>query len=558
MDFNNFQLIDYWIQNEHKESAKPLLLDILERDPHNIAAIQRLALVCPKEAPQLLSKIIGMPNCPPPIKMVVADLYLEQGDPHSAIYHYHSLISSSEPFFEVLHNLGLAYVQINLFKEAVEQFERAAEYLPNSFELHVNWGAALKNLGRYHESLEHLSKAGKIEPEDPRVWLNKGVTFDALNDSLEAIKSYDLALKIDPGYLEAYCNKANSLLVMGNYAEALAAYKSALTIKPKDPDTLYNLSFLQLLQGNYDEGWKNYETRWFRENAPIRPFDHIQPLVNLDSIQGKNILVWSEQGLGDSIQFSRFIPHLASMGAQVSLVTQPQLIEILSTVEGIQEVFSQYEKVIGTFDAQVPLMSLPFLFHNAKQQFPSEFPYIRSNRFKANIWQKKLQDMKGLKVGLVWSGGFRPEQPELWTVNARRNIPFSKMARLKDIPGIQFVSLQKGDPAETELQLERPLIWPNDNLSIYASDLKNFEDTAALIENLDLVISVDTSTAHLAGALGKPLWILNRYDSCWRWLKKQEKTHWYPSAKIFNQSSPGNWDEVIARVEEELRLLSGY
>jgi tetratricopeptide (TPR) repeat protein len=556
MDSHNLQLIDYWIQNEHKESAKPLLIEILERDPHNIEAIQRFALVWPQEAHQLLSKIVGGPNCPPIIQMILGDLYLEQGNPRSAIQHYNSFISSSKPSFEVLHNLGLAYAQLFLFKEAVSQFEKAEKFNPDSFELHINWGAALKNLGLYDESLNHLLKAEALNPSDSRVWLNKGVTLEAINQQEQAIESYDFALKINPKYLEAFCNKANALMAIGHHEEAFLAFQNALSINRNDPDTLYNLSFLQLHHGNYEEGWKNYENRWFRENAPIRPFDHIQPLANLDNIHGKHILVWSEQGLGDSIQFCRFIPDLAKKGAAISFLTQPELIEILSTVEGIREIISQNEEVSGSFDAQIPLMSLPLLFQNTKEQFPSTFPYIRCNTSKSDNWQKRLQDIQKLKVGLVWSGGFRPDQPELWAVNARRNIPFSVIARLKDIQGIQFISLQKGLPAEAELARERPIIWPNNNLSVFTSDLNSFEDTAALIENLDLVISVDTSIAHLAGALGKPIWILNRYDSCWRWLKQEQKTHWYPNAKIFNQPSPGNWDDVIKEVYAELMKIA--
>lgn len=553
---DNIQLIDYWLQSKHKESAKPLLLEILQNNPHDIPAAQRLALFWPKEALKILLEVVGTSNCPPAIKMIVGDLYLEQGNPQDAIGYYLSLLSSSQPFFELLHNLGLAYAKIYRFKDAVSQFEKAAHFQPNSFELHVNWGAALKNLGRHHESLEHLIKAEKLDPLDARIWLNKGVTLEALNQLEQAIECYEIALKLDPNYLEAYCNKANALMAMGNYDDAFSNFQKALSINRDDPDTLYNLSFLQLGLGNYEEGWKNYENRWRRENAPPKPFEQIEPLVNLDAIQGKNILVWSEQGLGDSIQFCRFIPHLAKMGASVSLATHSELMEIMSTVEGIKELLPQENNVVGVFDAQIPLLSLPLLFQNAKIPFPNNFPYVKSNPNKVSWWEQRLKFENQIKVGLVWSGGFRSDQPELWAVNARRNIAFSVIARLRDIPGIQFISLQKGEPAETELITTRPMIWPNDNLSLFSSDLNSFEDTAALIQNLDLVISVDTSTAHLAGALGKPVWILNRYDSCWRWLRQEQKSHWYPRLQLFNQPNPGNWDAVIRDVHAKLQKIA--
>jgi hypothetical protein len=205
------------------------------------------------------------------------------------------------------------------------------------------------------------------------------------------------------------------------------------------------------------------------------------------------------------------------------------------------------------------MLSLPFLFSQALIPTPSSTSYLSANPNKTLEWHGRLKNLEDLKVGLVWNGGFRAKQPELWAINARRNIPLASIAKLKDVAGIQFFSLQKGEPAETELLEQRTNVWPNDNLSIFTPELNSFEDTAALIENLDLVITVDTSTAHLVGALGKPVWILNRYDACWRWLINQETSHWYPSARLFNQPTPGNWDAVMGMVALALqRLVSSH
>jgi len=556
--YEQIQIAEHWLKCGDLAQAQSLLESIVRESPKSVPATKLLASILAYEgklqqATDLLLKIVRHPECSASIKIALGDLYLEQGNFEHAAYHYTSALEMVEPFFEVLHNLGLAYAKLFLFKESVEQFKKAGLINPGSFELQINFGAALKNLGQYSESLEHLLEAEKIRPHDPRVWLNKGVTLEALDRQSEALACYQTAIDLDPGYLEAHCNKANSFMVTGKYEEALKAFYQALTLKPDDPDTLYNLSFLQLSQGNYADGWQNYEYRWRRENAPKKPFNHIAALINLDDLTNKNILVWSEQGLGDSLQFCRYIPELVEMGAAITVATQPQLIEVLKTLKGIKRVISISERSPAEFDYQVSMLSLPFLFEQALISTPSTVPYLFANPNKTQAWHKQLKNLMGIKVGLVWNGGFRVNQPELWAINARRNISLATIAKLKDIAGIQFFSLQKGEPAESELFQEKITIWPNDNLSIFTPALETFEDTAALIENLDLVITVDTSTAHLAGALGKPVWILNRYDACWRWLINQETSHWYPSARLFNQPTPGNWDAVMEMVEVALR-----
>jgi hypothetical protein len=211
---------------------------------------------------------------------------------------------------------------------------------------------------------------------------------------------------------------------------------------------------------------------------------------------------------------------------------------------------------LGSFAFQAPLMSLPLIFNTELETIPSAPAYLSPDPTKQKMWEQKLDPNHHLKVGLVWNGGFRPDQPEIWATNERRNIPLEVIARLQHLSIIEFYSLQKGDPAESELTLKRTAIWPTNNLLNFAPELKDFSDTAALISNLDLVISVDTSTAHLAAALGKPTWILNRYDTCWRWLEDRTDSPWYPSVTLYRQKSPGNWDEVIDLVERDLQILT--
>jgi tetratricopeptide (TPR) repeat protein len=552
---------EHWLKEGNSTSAKALLIKILDTHPSHGGAIRLLAHAYAHnceylQASKLLLKLVNTDGASALDHAMLGELLLELGNYQQAIHHYKIALHSMVPNFEILHNIGLAYAQLFQFKEAVEHFAKAALIHPDSFELQLNWGAALKNLGELEDSLQHLMEAEKTSPSDPRVWLNKGVTFEAMGKQDQALTCYETAIKHKPDYIEAHCNKANSLLVLRRHDQALSSFKNALTLKPDDADTLYNLSLLQLAQGDYRNGWKNYEQRWHRENAPKGLFNQYAPLKNLVNIREKHIIVWSEQGLGDSIQFCRYIPKLTELGARITIATHTQLIELFKSLKGIDDVININQKTFPAYDFQISLLSLPLLFEDASLPLPCSIPYLEPNPIKSLAWAKRLQDEKKLKVGLVWSGGHRPDQPELWAVNSRRNIPLDSIAKLQEVQGVQFFSLQKGYPAEDELEGLKQQIWPKDNLSIVASELDSFEDTAALIKNLDLLISVDTSTAHLAGALGKPLWLLNRYDSCWRWLIEQEKTIWYPSAKIFNQPALGDWDSVISTVTQELSLMA--
>lgn len=554
------KLAQYWLQSGDIHSAKALLMEIIKLQPQQAQAMELLARIHANEgnldqALLLLQELSKNPDCNFSSLFHLGDLYLQLGQIQAAVYSYQASLKKAGPFFEGLHNLGLAYSQLFQFEEASRAFKEACTLNPSSYEAHLNLGAALKNVGDYEQSLAHINQALALNPTDASAWLNKGVTLEAMNAQEKALECYEAALQLNPNYLEAYSNKANSLVVLGRHTDAQMAFESALSINPQDPDTLYNLSYLQLAQGNFEQGWPNYENRWLRQNAPPLLFSNLSRLVTLDGIADKHILAWSEQGLGDTIQFCRYIPALHKLGAKITLATHAPLIELLDGLDGIDQIIAIDENAPNDCNAQIPLMSLPLLFHRAGQTIPPKPPYLKTDPIKRNSWHERLKDEKRLKVGLVWSGGFRPNQPECWGVNGRRNIPLEIIAQLQEITGVQFFSLQKGDPAEAELLEKKDHIWPSNNLSIYTSELHTFADTAALIDNLDLVISVDTSTAHVAGALGKPLWLLNRFDSCWRWQIQKEETGWYPEAKLINQTAPGDWDTVINKVKNELAHL---
>jgi len=376
-----------------------------------------------------------------------------------------------------------------------------------------------------------------------------------LHRYVDALDWYDKAIALQPNYAEAYSNKGNALELLHRHDEAMKNYDIATAINPQYIDAYWHKSMGQLASGNYEAGWQNYEARWSKSH-PIQ-FQHryIPRLENLKEVAGKKILIWAEQGLGDTLQFCRFIKPLVNLGCKVTFVIQKPLINVLNSLSAY---CTLVDKVDGSadlsWDFQSPFLSLPLLFQTGIETIPADIPYLICDQDQKEKFEPQLIKSQNLKVGLVWNGGFRQDHPELWMINKRRNIELEQISMLKNLVDVAFYSLQKGDPAETELNEKQAALWPN--IMNCAQWLDDFSDTAALIENLDLIISVDTSVAHLAGALGKPVWILNRYDSCWRWLRGRSDSPWYPNAKIYQQSKPGDWAEVIERVKVDLKALA--
>jgi hypothetical protein len=307
------------------------------------------------------------------------------------------------------------------------------------------------------------------------------------------------------------------------------------------------------LAGEYARGWADYEWRWQDGNSWIvnEKRNFAQPLwLGQEPLSGKTIFLQSEQGYGDTIQFCRYVKPVSDLGARVILEVQKPLSTLLQNLDGLAQLVVPGE-TLPAFDYYCPLMSLPLAMGTTLSNVPARVPYIAISDERRRLWRQKVGERRGLRVGLVWSGGFRPDQPELWSVNERRNVPLAKFAPLGH-PSAEFYSLQLGQPAISELAESMAHRWDGPQVRDLTSEIHDFGDTAALIEQLDLVISVDTSTAHLAGALGKPVWILNRFDACWRWLLDRDDSPWYPTARLYRQDRPGDWDSVLERVRCDL------
>jgi len=454
--------------------------------------------------------------------------------------------------FSKTHEKGLQLYASNQIAEAIQEFEKAANLVPDSPEAFHNLGMSLEKIGRLEESLKNYERTLALDPNLAPTHNNIGNVLRELGRPEKSLAYFENAISLNPNYAEAYSNYGWTLYGLRKFNESLECYQKALALNPALLAARFNLSLCQLIIGDFKNGWANYEYRFDQPTYIKRQFSANTPQWRGEPLQDKSILIHAEQGLGDTIQFCRYIKNLAALGAKVYFEIQAPLLETLKDLDGVFEFVTNVQPP-PYVDYHCPLMSLPLVFSKTLESIPNQVPFIFANKGKENFWKGKLASIQKPKVGLVWNGGFRPNQPELWGVNQRRNIPLALIKNLQH-SGVHFISLQKGEIAEQELLEFQEAYWPHGNFSNFNNELIDFSDTAALISNLDLVISVDTSTAHLAGALGKPVWILSRYDGCWRWLSDGCDSPWYPTAKIYRQEHVGDWETVITEISNDLQL----
>ena len=483
--------------------------------------------------------------------LVLADL----GKPEEALTSYDNALCIRPDYAEAYNNKSILLNNLKQFEKTIEMARRAITLKHDYVHAYNNLSISLSNLHLNKEAIESCNKAIVIQPDFAELYNNKGTALQEMDQLEAATKSYRQAIRIAPNYLEALSNLGNVLCRCRAFEEAIYFYDQAINIDSHYVDAYWNKSIALLLMGDWEAGWSLYEWRLKSKKikAQSRSFE-CPRWCGEESLNGKKILIYSEQGLGDTIQFCRFVKRLAALGAMVFLEIPRALMTLLKNLEGVSQLIAQ-GAIIPEVDFHCPLMSLPLAFKTTQPTLPAPRRYIESDPHKVKWWKEKLgAPNKKMRVGLVWSGGFRADQPDLWSANERRNVALRYLTHLKDLE-VEFISLQKGESAQSELKEIQKNGWAGPEIKDYVDDLEDFSDTAALIENVDLVISVDTSTAHLAAALGKPVWILNRYDTCWRWLLDTQESVWYPTVKLYRQESDMNWEAVLEKVNCDLQKL---
>ena len=511
-------------------------------------------------------------------EMLTAAVTLHQAGKLPEAERIYSEILRGNPYHAgALHLLGVLAYQSGKGDVAIEYIGRALQYCPNLAEAHNNLGIVLKDMGKLPEAMASYQIALRIKPDYADAHSNLGIAFKEMGNLAEATASYQKALQINPNFAEGHNNLGNVLLAndqlddaaarfqtalrlkpnyaetLTNYAnvlqkqgklhEALACYDQALLMKPGYAEAHWNKSLALLLSGNFHQGWAEYEKRWQSKHFHRRPFQ--QPLWDGSPLGGRTILLWAEQGLGDTLHFIRYAPLVQQRGGTVVMECQPPLLPLLAQCSGIDRLVAQ-NSPLPSFDLQVPLLSLPGIFRTDLATIPAQVSYLIADQPLVEHWREQLNSYQGFKIGIAWQGN--PTHGG----DRQRSMPLGQFAPLAQVPGVHLLSLQKGHGAE-QLRAVADRFTVIDLGSRLDETNGAFMDTAAVMMNLDLIITADTATAHLAGALGVPVWVALPWIPDWRWLLERIDSPWYPSMRLFRQPQRGDWADVFNRMAQELK-----
>jgi tetratricopeptide (TPR) repeat protein len=475
---------------------------------------------------------------------VLADL----GRTSEALQSYERALALQPRNAAVLNSRGRLQLQTQP-GQALQSFDAALLLEPADFNSHFERGVALALLERHTEALESFERALALNAHSAEVLNNRGVTLVRLDRIEEAAASFRRALEVAPENPQALVNGANTLATLGHCDEALQWFDRALLTRPQDAELSWGKARLLLSLGQFERGWPLYESRL--ELAHLRPLQrHVDlPRWSGQDISGKTLLVHSEQGLGDTLQFCRFVPQVEALGARVVFEVQPALTGILSTL-GIGGQIRGVGESLPHFDLRSPLLSLPLLLGTRLQNIPAATPYLHADPSRIEAWRRQIAALPGLKVGIVWQGN--PETEKQGGL-VGRSFPLSAAAPLAQLPSVTLVSLQKGAGCEQLEQVAFRILRLMDPHDLSAEAVL---DTAAVMSALDLVVTSDTAAAHLAGALNLQVWVMLPATADWRWLRARDDSPWYPSMRLFRQRRVGDWDELFARVAQQLARLS--
>ena len=465
-----------------------------------------------------------------------------------ALIHYDRAISLKPDYFEAWTNRGLTFHELKRYDDALVNYEQALRIKPNYGDAWLSKASTFYKLAEYENALANCQRAISIKPDNHLAHNNKGLILTALNQHEEALKNFNEAIRLQPDYYLSFRNRGFALHGLNRNKEALLSYDLALAIKSNDQDTLWNKSLALLVEGDLENGFPLYENRLYSKQigkiANGARIYEAPKWTGKESLAGKTIFLYGEQGFGDCIQFSRYAKLVANLGATVLLEVPQALVPIMNNLTGVSRVISMGEE-LPSFDFHSAIMSLPAIFKTNLSNIPCANQYINIDHHPNKIieWKDRLGAKTKPRIGLAWSGNL------IHSNDSNRSLLLNTI--LPYLPaGFNYVSLQKEVRPEDKLALEA-----NPNILNFSEFLNDFLDTAALIHQLDLVISVDTSVAHLSAALGKKTWILIPFAPDWRWLLDREDSPWYSSVKLYRQTSIGNWASPLIKMKADLEKI---
>ena len=547
---------------------------VLDQDPDNADALHLLGIVDIQRGAllsgtELIAKAIEIDGGNSAYHNNLAGAYADMSRIGEAEEHFQKAIELNPDYADAYYNIGNLYRLQGRFEEALENYRLAIEHAPGNARAANNVATVLVELGRLDEAEKAYRDALKLFPEDASMHNNLGTLYKVQNRLIDAQKAYRKVLELHPESPDGLRNLAATVKDLGQVEEGEALCLKALELYPGDAlalDTLANIYMAQgriddalenydaaldivsdfapirgnramalLLKGDYEKGWEEYEWRWQSATYSATKRDFPEPRWD-----GKTLLLHAEQGFGDTLQFVRYASLAAERGGKVMVGCQPEMVRLLETLNGVDRVVTGED--IPDFDCHAPLVSLPHLFSTTLDSIPADVPYLRADETLSEAWKERLGDSPGLKVGLVWRGSRQNNR------DAVRSCPLERFSPMLESGGVHFFSLQRDIPDD-----DPPLPA---SLTDLGSELNDFADSAACVANLDLVIAVDTAIVHLAGALGRPVWVLLPSSPDWRWLLDRDDSPWYPTARLFRQTERGDWQSVMTRIADDLGRLS--
>jgi tetratricopeptide (TPR) repeat protein len=471
--------------------------------------------------------------------------YRQQGRLEDALACYQQALRLNPNYADAQSNLGDVLCRLGRFEEALTALQQAVRLEPGFAEAHNNLGAVCRRLRRFPQSIACYREALRINPQYAEAHFNLGIVYTEVGDLDQAVASCREALKLRPHYTEAHFQLAQALRSKGETEAATAEYQETIRLEPQTPDAHLSRALAWLLAGNFTDGWAEYDWRWKCSDFIAPPIP--SPPWDGSPAAGRTILLHCEQGLGDALQFIRYAPLVKKRVGTLIVACQKPLLKLLAACPGIDRLVEAGQP-LPPHDVHLPTLSLPRIFGTTLATIPAEVPYVFADPATIEKWREELRGMGGFKIGIAWQGN-----PQ-YRGDRARSLPLVHFAAIARVPGVRLISLQKGPGTEQLAGLPGAVEVLNlgNRLDEAAGP---FMDTAAVMNSVDLVIASDTAAAHLAGALGVPVWVALPTASDWRWLLDRDDSPWYPTMRLFRQTRCGDWDEVFARIAAELSKL---